>query len=516
VPTREAFFDAGMAAQSRAEGVQADVIIANNVMAHVPDLNSLVAGLAILIADHGVITIENPYVRDLIDHVEFDTVYHEHFCYFSCTSVRNLINRHGLCGLTASSTSRSCMAARSGGPWNAVSSLGEKEEVSEVLLSTVVFCRNEAPLLDDCLARLTFTDELIVVDMQSNDGAGAIAACHGARLVTIDPNPIVERIRNVGLDEAKGEWVLFIDPDERVSHRFGATLQAILNAADSGIAGYYVPNQAVAFGRKLTSPLAHLMSMKVVRRERVRWLADSPVHSDPVVDGEIINLTGKIDPIEHHGARSVAQVLDKILRYVKTAGPRPIDPWFGVESLYRNLIVKEAWRDGMTGMAFAYLRIVDECLSNLALWEAEGYPDIPLDSGTRVLLKTVADSLAHFYARETLGYPDHFPYEGDGNERGADTSFREIWGDFRSWARRQMLQKIDRETRPERRPSKVMRLLWGSAQVDARILFSKPAAKLVMSSLIPRRVRGLARRPMATTSDSRDQTTAPLGHNRDQ
>jgi SAM-dependent methyltransferase len=96
VPTEEAFFDADMAARLRAEGVQADVIIANNVMAHVPDLNSFVAGLATLITEHGVITIENPYVRDLIDHVEFDTVYHEHFCYFSCTAVRNLINRHGL------------------------------------------------------------------------------------------------------------------------------------------------------------------------------------------------------------------------------------------------------------------------------------------------------------------------------------------------------------------------------------------------------------------------------------
>ena len=61
------------------------MIIANNVMAHVPDLNGFVAGMTTLLADDGVVTIENPYVRDLVDHVEFDTIYHEHFCYFSCT-----------------------------------------------------------------------------------------------------------------------------------------------------------------------------------------------------------------------------------------------------------------------------------------------------------------------------------------------------------------------------------------------------------------------------------------------
>ena len=79
-----------------AEGKRADVIIANNVMAHVPDLNGFVEGIAILLADDGVATIENPYVKDLIDHSEFDTIYHEHFCYFSCTAVDRLMRRHGL------------------------------------------------------------------------------------------------------------------------------------------------------------------------------------------------------------------------------------------------------------------------------------------------------------------------------------------------------------------------------------------------------------------------------------
>ncbi len=96
VPTLKEFFDADVARRLRAEGKVADVIIANNVMAHTPTLNSFMEGLSVLLADDGVATIENTYVKDLIDHCEFDTVYHEHFSYFSCTAVDALARRHGL------------------------------------------------------------------------------------------------------------------------------------------------------------------------------------------------------------------------------------------------------------------------------------------------------------------------------------------------------------------------------------------------------------------------------------
>lgn len=96
VPTLAEFFGVELAERLVAEGSRADVIIANNVMAHVPDLNGFVAGMATLLADDGVVTVENPYVRDLIEHCEFDTIYHEHFCYYSCSSVDALVRRHGL------------------------------------------------------------------------------------------------------------------------------------------------------------------------------------------------------------------------------------------------------------------------------------------------------------------------------------------------------------------------------------------------------------------------------------
>ena len=81
---------------SASQGKRADLIIANNVVAHVAEQNDLVAGMAELLTNDGVVVVEFPYVRDLVDFTEFDTIYHEHLCYFSVGSAKTLFRRHGL------------------------------------------------------------------------------------------------------------------------------------------------------------------------------------------------------------------------------------------------------------------------------------------------------------------------------------------------------------------------------------------------------------------------------------
>src|SRR5206468_659454 len=79
-----------------AEGIQADLLVGNNVLAHVPDLNDFVRGLAVLLKPGGVLTMEFPHLLRLIDQGQFDTIYHEHFSYFSFTTVERIFAHHGI------------------------------------------------------------------------------------------------------------------------------------------------------------------------------------------------------------------------------------------------------------------------------------------------------------------------------------------------------------------------------------------------------------------------------------
>lgn len=96
IPTLSEFFSADLAQQLREQNKLADVIHANNVLAHVADLNGVVRGIRLLLKDDGVAVVEVPYVKDMIDNCEFDTIYHEHLCYFSLTSLNHLLERQEL------------------------------------------------------------------------------------------------------------------------------------------------------------------------------------------------------------------------------------------------------------------------------------------------------------------------------------------------------------------------------------------------------------------------------------
>ncbi|MEM9724235.1 MAG: class I SAM-dependent methyltransferase [Pseudomonadota bacterium] len=91
-----AFFSEALGETLAADGVQADVIHANNVLAHVADTNSFVGGVAAILKEDGVAVIECPYLLPMIEKTEFDTVYHEHYFYWSVTALDHLFRRHGL------------------------------------------------------------------------------------------------------------------------------------------------------------------------------------------------------------------------------------------------------------------------------------------------------------------------------------------------------------------------------------------------------------------------------------
>jgi SAM-dependent methyltransferase len=96
IPTEVRFFGVQTATALAAAGRQPDLLLGNNVLAHVPDLNDFVAGMKILLKPGGVITMEFPHLRRLVEQCQFDTIYHEHFSYFSFCSVQRVFAHHGI------------------------------------------------------------------------------------------------------------------------------------------------------------------------------------------------------------------------------------------------------------------------------------------------------------------------------------------------------------------------------------------------------------------------------------
>ncbi len=96
VDTLNTFFELELARKLAKEGRRADVFLANNVLAHVADLQGFVEGIQLLLAPDGVAVIECPYLMSLIEHCEFDTIYHQHLCYFSVVALDALFRSHGL------------------------------------------------------------------------------------------------------------------------------------------------------------------------------------------------------------------------------------------------------------------------------------------------------------------------------------------------------------------------------------------------------------------------------------
>lgn len=96
IPTISEFFGESLAKRLVKEGKRADLLLGNNVFAHVPDINDFAEGLKILLADDGVLTLEFPHLLNLMEKSQFDTIYHEHFSYISLTAAKNILEAHEL------------------------------------------------------------------------------------------------------------------------------------------------------------------------------------------------------------------------------------------------------------------------------------------------------------------------------------------------------------------------------------------------------------------------------------
>jgi (heptosyl)LPS beta-1,4-glucosyltransferase len=263
-----------------------------------------------------------------------------------------------------------------------------------VTLAIALVTFNEADLLPPCLAAVNGQDQLIVVDLGSTDQSRQLAVEAGADVVDAPWVPVVERIRQVAVDHNRCDWLLFLDPDERLPAGYVDSLKTLLSqgSADNH-AAYWIEFVEHFFGTPVPTASSGVGKVALFRAGHVRFHDDAVAHSWPDIDGSVGSLMGKLTPIEHHSSRSVDQVIEKLGRYARSGGSatdefRPDDPWVLVKLLFRGIITRRAWRDGAHGIASVSVTSMADYFGFLTRWEAAGQPERPLTGRERRLLTT--------------------------------------------------------------------------------------------------------------------------------
>jgi glycosyltransferase involved in cell wall biosynthesis len=248
-------------------------------------------------------------------------------------------------------------------------------------ISAVIVCHNEADRLEPCLQSVSWTDEIVVLDLESSDGSADLARSHGARVITHAPVAIVETVRNVVADAASGDWLLVIDPDERVPPGLASELRRVPPIA--GVDAVVMPRMNFDFGHPPTSPLQrHEPQLRMYRRAAVRWPA-FPNALPEVPEDRVLRLPARDDlALVHLRNQSIPEALDRVRRYAPVQAQAMIDAgevftarrMLGTlaEKLYRHLVLSRALRDGPPGLMRAGVLVAFHFYVWAAFWHQSG------------------------------------------------------------------------------------------------------------------------------------------------
>jgi glycosyltransferase involved in cell wall biosynthesis len=256
------------------------------------------------------------------------------------------------------------------------------------VISACIVCRNEADRLGPCLESVSWADEIVVLDLQSEDGSAQLARAAGARVLEHPPVPIVEAVRNVVADAAAGEWILALDPDERVSPGLAAELRRVSVRAD--LDAVVVPRMNYDFGYPASSPLQRYEpQLRMYRRARVRW-PTFPNALPEVSEARVLRLEPRDElTLAHDRNRNIPEAIERVRRYAPAQAQAMIDAGevftarrmlltLG-EKLYRHFVLARALRDGVPGLMRAGLLVAFHLYVWAAFWHQSGARRTPGD-----------------------------------------------------------------------------------------------------------------------------------------
>lgn len=248
-------------------------------------------------------------------------------------------------------------------------------------ISVCIVCRNEADKLGPCLESVSWANEIIVMDLSSTDDSLTVAKKHGARIITRAPVPIVELVRNEVSAEASSEWILVLDPDERVTPGLAKELQRL--ARRNEFDAIVIPRMNFDLGYPPSNPVQRYEpQLRMYRRHKVKWPM-VPNALPQLLPDRVYSLPGRDDlVIKHDRNRNIPEVLDRVMRYAPAQAQSMIDQGqiftakemltTLAEKIYRHFFRGQAFRDGVPGVLRASMLVAFHFYVWAAFWQLSG------------------------------------------------------------------------------------------------------------------------------------------------
>lgn len=246
-------------------------------------------------------------------------------------------------------------------------------------LSAIVITKNAAAKISGCLSSLKFADEVIVVDSGSTDKTKELAKSAGAKVFEVE-NIGYSHSRNTGAQKAKGEWLLYIDADERVTDKLSEIISKEINAlTHQRINSFRIYRKNIILGHWLRhggwwpDPVHRLIRKSALKE----WIGE--LHEYPVMEGEVGTIT---EPIVHHSKSSVSEMVQnsKLFAPIEAdlkfkSGHPPVKIYHFILAMWREFwtrgILKAGWLDGIVGIIEIFYQMFHQFMVYSILWQMQ-------------------------------------------------------------------------------------------------------------------------------------------------
>lgn len=242
------------------------------------------------------------------------------------------------------------------------------------MISAVILTHNEEKNIGSCLETVKWCDEILVIDDESTDKTIGVANKHGAQVYSRPLNGNFADQRNFGLSKAQGDWVIFIDADERVSEALWFEIMQHTNSPNRENAGFYIKRKDTIWNRELKyGETGNIKLLKLAKKTAGFW--EGSVHEKWKVKGSTEMLK---NPLMHYPHINISKFLTEINFYTDLRSRELFDKKvktsflsiivYPVGKFIQNFFFKQGFRDGVPGLLLALMMSFHSFLARAKLW----------------------------------------------------------------------------------------------------------------------------------------------------